>query len=91
MDSPIVLQDSDVGGLATDAVGHVALFTTGDRGPITDSALPPVENSEEFFLSSPEVSDLDLVTSMLGANAFVAFAKRGYFAYDWSHVHRDTC
>jgi hypothetical protein len=36
------------------------------------------------------VSDVDLVTSMSGANAFVEFAKRGFFAYDWSDVHRAT-
>lgn len=91
MVTPIVLQDFDVGWLATDAVGHVALFTTGGRGPIPDTALPSVENAEEFVLSLPEVSDVELVTSMSGTNAFVAFAKRGFFAYDWSDVHRDTC
>ncbi|WP_338523731.1 hypothetical protein NUH87_29115 [Pseudomonas batumici] len=88
MVTPLDLQDFDVGWIATDAIGQVALFTTAGPGPIPDSALPSVEISEELVLSLPEVSDVDLVTSMSGANAFVAFAKRGFFAYDWSDVHR---
>lgn len=90
MVTPFVLQDVDVGWVATDAVGQVALFTTGGPGPVPDSALPSVENSEEFVISLPEMSDVDRVTAMAGANAFVEFAKRGFFAYDWSDVHRDA-
>lgn len=85
-----VLQNFDVGWVATDALGQVALFTTGGPGPVPDSALPSVENSEEFVLSLPEVSDVDRATARAGANAFVEFAKRGFFAYDWSDVHRDS-
>lgn len=88
MVTPLVLQDFDVGWIASDAIGQVALFTTAGSGPIPDSALPSIENSEEWVLSLPELSDVDLVTSMSDANAFVAFAKRGFFAYDWSDVHR---
>ena len=90
MVAPFVLQDFDVGWVATDAVGQVALFTTGGPGPVPDSAMPSVENSEEFVLSLPEVSDVDRVTARAGVNAFVEFAKRGFFAYDWSDVHRDA-
>lgn len=82
------LQDCDVGWIATDAIGQIALFITAGRGPIPGSALPSVESSEELVLSLPERSDVDLVTSMPSANAFVAFAKRGLFAYDWSDLHR---
>lgn len=32
MVAPFVLQDFDVGWVATDAVGQVALFTTGGAG-----------------------------------------------------------
>jgi hypothetical protein len=88
MVTPFVLQDFDAGWVATDAIGQVAVFTTAGPGPIPNSALPSVENSEELILSLLEVSDADLVTSMPGANAFAAFAKRGFFAYDWSDVHR---
>ena len=77
MVAPFVLQDFDVGWVATDAVGQVALFTTGGPGPVPDSAMPSVENSEEFVLSLPEVSDADRVTARAGVNAFVEFAKRG--------------
>lgn len=90
MVATFALQDFDVGWVATDAVGQVALFTTGGPGPVPDSALPSVENSEEFVLSLPEVSDVDRATARAGANAFVEFAKRGFFAYDWSDVHRDS-
>ena len=88
MVTSFVPQDFDVGWVATDAVGQVALFTTGGQGPVPDCAMPSVENSEEFVLSLPEVSDVDRVTAMAGANAFVEVAKRGFFAYDWSDVHR---
>ncbi len=84
-----VLQDFDVGWVATDAVGQVALFTTGGPGPVPDSAMPSVENAEELVLSLPEVSDVARATPRAGANAFVELAKRGFFAYDWSDVHRD--
>ncbi|RON87203.1 hypothetical protein BK668_17490 [Pseudomonas fluorescens] len=70
MVTSIVLQDIDVGWIATDAIGQVALFTTAGPGPIPYSALPSVENSEEAVLSLPEGADADLVTSMSGANAF---------------------
>jgi hypothetical protein len=90
MMAPFVLQDFDVGWVATDALGQVALFTTGGPGPVPDSAIPSVENSEEFVLSLPKVSDVDRATVGAGANAFVEFAKRGFFAYDWSDVHRDS-
>ncbi|MBT2339282.1 hypothetical protein J7E36_08950 [Pseudomonas fluorescens] len=90
MAAPFVLQDFDIGWVATDAVGQVALFTTGGPGPVPDSALPSVENCEEFVLSLPEMSEVDRITAMAGANAFVEFAKRGFFTYDWSDVHRDS-
>ncbi|WP_431703357.1 hypothetical protein [Pseudomonas sp. BR20] len=90
MVATFVLQDFDVGWVATDAVGQVALFTTGGPGPVPDSALPSVENSEEFVLSLPEVSDVDRATARASANAFVEFAKRGFFTYDWSDVHRNS-
>ena len=88
--APFVLQDFDAGWVATDALGQVALFTTGGPGPVPDSAIPSVENSEEFVLSLPKVSDVDRANARAGANAFVEFAKRGFFAYDWSDVHRDS-
>jgi hypothetical protein len=88
MVTPLDLQGFDVGWIATDAIGQVAIFTTAGLGPIPDSAIPSVEYSEEWVRSLPEVSDANLVTSMSGANAFVAFATRGFFAYDWSDVHR---
>ncbi len=88
--TPLDLHDLDLGWVASDAFGQVALFTTGGPGPIPDSALPSVENSEEWVLSLPQVSAVDRATSMPSANAFVEFAKRGFFAYDWSDVHRAT-
>src|SRR5690242_12253205 len=88
MVTPLDLQSFDVGWIATDAIGQVALFTTAGLGSIPVSATPSVEHSEEWVRSLPEVSDVNMVTSIPSANAFVAFAKRGVFAYDWSDVHR---
>lgn len=90
MVAPFVFQDFDVGWVATDAVGQVAVFTTDGPGPVPDFAMPSVENSEEFVLSLPEVSDVDRADAKVGANAFVEVSKRGLFAYDWSDVHRDS-
>lgn len=53
MVTPFVLQDFDVGWVATDAVGQVALFTTGGPGPVPDSALPSVENSNKNGVRPP--------------------------------------
>jgi hypothetical protein len=88
MFNPRDLQGIDASWLATDAIGQVALFTTGGEGPVPDSALESVEFAEGLLHSIPETSNFDLFTTVPRPDDFIAFAKRGLFSYDWSDVHR---
>ncbi len=47
-----------------------------------------VESGEESALALPEISGFDLLTHVHRPDDFIAFARRGLFAYDWSDVHR---
>lgn len=82
------IQEIDAAWLAVDAIGQVALFTTGGDGPIPDSALPSTDTAESDVLSLPETCDCILLVKIKRPDDFVAFARRGFFAYDWSDVHR---
>ena len=88
MINPRDLQGIDASWLATDAIGQVAVFTTGGEGPVPDSALESVEFAGEFVYSIPETSNFDLFATVPRPDDFIAFAKRGLFSYDWSDVHR---
>lgn len=81
-------QGIDASWLASDASGQVAIFTTGGKGPIPVSAIPSVESGEASALALPETSGVDLLSRVPRPDDFIAFAKRGLFAYDWSDVHR---
>ena len=90
MDSYRDLQGIDAAWIAIDVLGQVALFTTGGEGPIPGTALSSVNIAEESVLSLPEISGYDLLVVVPRPDDFIAFAKRGLFAYDWSDVHRST-
>jgi hypothetical protein len=78
----------DAAWLAVDALGQVAIFTTAGEGPIPETALASVETVEKSVWSFAEVSGYELHTSAKRPDDFIAFAKRGLFAYDWSDAHR---
>lgn len=82
------LDGIDAAWLAVDALGQVAVFTTGGQGPVPDAALPSIESGEADVLSLPAVCEATRVMSVQRPDSFVAFAERGFFAYDWSDVHR---
>jgi hypothetical protein len=84
------LQGIDAAWLAADASGQIAVFTTGGEGPIPESALPSMESGEDAARGLPAVSDVDLLSSYPRPDDFIAFARRGLFAYDWSDVHRSS-
>lgn len=84
------LQGVDAAWLAVDASGQLALFTTGGEGPVPEGAIPSIESAEESVLALPEISGVDLLVALARPDDFIAFAKRGLFAYDWSDVHRTT-
>jgi hypothetical protein len=73
----------DIGWLANDSAGHVAVFTTAGEGPIPRAAVPSHEVAEAFVHQLQETSDHRLLASMPDPSDFISFAKRGFFAYDW--------
>ena len=80
------LSHYDLAWLAHDNEGRVAVFTTGGPGPIPASALASLDTAESAVRSLSESCDSELLDP--SAIAFLAFAKRGFFAYDWTDVHR---
>jgi len=82
-------QGVDAAWLATDALGFVAVFTTGGEGPIPPSALPAAVGEPDL---ETQIVSLPIVSAATGAasvpSSFVALAERGFFAYDWADVHR---
>lgn len=82
------LRGIDAAWLAADDSGQVAVFFTGGEGPLPESAIPSVDAGDESALALPETSDVELLTGVPRPDDFVAFAKRGLFALDWSDVHR---
>ena len=83
------LDEVDALWIATDCAGHVAVFTTGGKGPLPDSALASIEAIEQLVIDDlPVISRADLRHSMPRPDDYIAFASRGLFAYDWSDVHR---
>ncbi|SHM51008.1 hypothetical protein SAMN05216288_3806 [Pseudomonas punonensis] len=82
------IQGIDAAWLAVDAIGQVGLFTTGGEGPIPDPAMPSTDTAESDVYSLPETCDCILLVKIKRPDDFVAFARRGFFAYDWSDIHR---
>ena len=84
------LLGTDAAWLAVDASGQVAVFTTGGEGPVPETAIPFTESGEELVFGLPEVTSVDLLTTVPRPDDFLAFCKRGLFAYDWSDAHRTS-
>jgi hypothetical protein len=83
----------DYAWLATDAAGHVAIFTNAGQGPIPIAVLADRQDSdqaESMIEALPERGDSHMLVALPSPDAFVAFARRGLFAYDWQDCHRNT-
>ncbi len=83
----------DYAWLATDAAGHVAVFTNAGQGPIPNAVLADrwaSDHAEPLVKGLPERGDCHMLVTLPRADDFVAFARRGLFAYDWQDSHRDT-
>ena len=81
----------DLAWLAVDASDRVAVFTNAGVGPVPSSVFTGTEEPgeiEEMILRLPERNGFHLVVEMPRPDSFVAFARRGVFAYDWRDVHR---
>jgi hypothetical protein len=79
--------------LATDAAGHVASFTNAGQGPIPIAVLADrrrFDQAEPQIMALPERGDSYILVTLPRPDDFVAFARRGLFAYDWQDSHRDT-
>ena len=81
------LEGIDAAWIAIDSRGQVAMFTTGGEGHVPGSAILSTEDAESEVLALPEVCGFDLLVNLPHPDDFVAFACRGFFAYDWSDVH----
>lgn len=91
MSTPEAFRGLDVGWLATDAIGQVALFITAGMGPVPESALASIEDGEEQVLALPQIGGVNWRAQADYSDAFAVFAKRGLFSYDWSDIHRCAC
>ena len=78
----------DIAWIATDSLGQVALFTTGGQGPIPTTALTSAVSAEQDALSIPVTCDSQVLVSLPRPDSFIDLARRGFFAYDWTDVHR---
>ena len=81
------LEGIDAAWIAIDSRGQVAMFTTGGEGHVPESAIPSTEDAESEVLALPEICSCDLLVNLPRPDDFIAFASRGFFAYDWSDVH----
>lgn len=83
--------EDDWAWLAVDAAGHLALFTTAGSGPVPSVVLDQsdlVLTAETLIAKLPILGKSELHVQLPRPDDFVAFARRGFFAYDWSDVHR---
>ncbi|HWJ10177.1 MAG TPA: hypothetical protein VNS46_12425 [Nocardioides sp.] len=81
----------DVEWVAIDSVGRVGVFTTGGAGPIPRAYLERAELRGEIraaVWAMPERTESVLLVRMPRPDDYEAFARRGFFAFDWRDVHR---
>lgn len=77
--------------LARDAIGQVAVFTTGGPGPIPASLLRDRARADvvaERLASLPRRGGATLFVSVPRPDDFVRFGEQGLFSYDWADTHR---
>jgi hypothetical protein len=82
----------DYAWLATDAAGHVAVFTNAGQGPIPTAVLADRLGSDQAELlirALRERCDSQMLVTLPRPDDFLAFARRGLFAYDWQDFQRD--
>lgn len=80
-------EDVDRVWFGTDNFGNIAAFCTAGKGPVPESFLkefPDYDLIENWLGSLPEFeADNDLYPV-----GFENLARKGFFVYDWSDVHR---
>ena len=92
MDERSYPEGVDCAWIGVDRGGRIGVFVTGGEGPIPALALHatriPVEEIEGRLLRLPPTTSGRLIVQLKRPDDFMAFARRGFFAYDWSDVHR---
>ena len=80
--------------IGSDREGRVGAFVTGGEGPIPARALLShrlsVEDIEGRLSELPSVTFATLLVPLSRPDDFVELARRGFFAYDWTDVHRTS-
>jgi hypothetical protein len=76
---------------ACDGVGHVAVFTTGGAGPIPTTVLGSLKVADfladSVWKMKPQGKAM-MLASLPRPDDYLHFSGCGFFAYDWSDVHR---
>ena len=76
---------------ACDALGHVAVFTTGEVGPVPSRVLSSRSVADTFAGIVKKMSprgSASMIVSLPDPGWFSHIASCGFFAYDWHDVHR---
>ncbi len=85
-------EGSDFVWVGCDREGKVGVFVTGGEGPVPAVALRvgriAVEEIEGRLLELPATTSGRLIVPLKRPDDFMELARRGFFAYDWSDVHR---
>jgi len=82
---------SDVEWVAVDRAGRVGVFTTGGTGPIPRAYLQSqgaFELIHDALWAMPERTQSEMLVHVPRPDDFEAFARRGFFAFDWADVSR---
>src|SRR3954454_9449980 len=82
---------SDYEWYASDASGHVAVFTSAGIGPIPSVVLasrPLADSLAESVWKMRQRGRATMLVSLPCPDDYIHFASCGFFAYDWHDVHR---
>jgi hypothetical protein len=82
----------DCAWLASDVDGRLAILITGGEGPIPALALegahPSVDDLEALVEALDACSEIAFVAAVPRPDSFANLARRGFFVFDWTDVHR---
>jgi hypothetical protein len=81
----------DVEWVAVDRRNRVGVFTTGGAGPIPRGYLASstvIARIRDAVWAIPERTESVLLAAVPRPDDFEAFARRGFFAFDWADVGR---
>ncbi|WP_267549797.1 hypothetical protein [Rhizobium rhizogenes] len=86
--------DIDCMWLATDQNGQLAAFLTAGFGPIPMDALTQVHSGsgrvERLIQDMVPTSEAPLLVTVPRPDDFIDLARRGFFVFDWTDIHRTT-